>query len=597
MSNRGRKRTEADPAQGRIFHDLNQHGMALRDISVRYSTDYDAVRRHIKAYRANPDFDAPKTLKQPDVPRLYTADDVADGFNQLRVDRLIEFIRQLRIPATQAGRAASAPVISEEFLGKFIRNVYGRAMPDGNRMIRTALLSVARQNGKSLLAAMLALAQMIGPEAIPGTQIVCGATSRQQAGVVFSKVAGIAEASNLASRLKILRHGMKISVADNGVEFSAVPRESRTMQGYSLPFFVCDELAQHHDIDFFNALANSQGSFEEPLALVISTKATHPGNPMGRLLEYSKAVEDGQIDDPTWYAQIHSADPNDDWEDEAVWRKANPNMGVSPKIEDMRVAYRKAKIVTAERHHFQTYRLNMDASLSSRLFSVDAWRACADETISLDDLKGQVCYGGLDLAEVRDMSSFALYFPEQGIVNTWQWLPTGMIAELQEQSKIPFTQWAADGVIDVIGDQTQDYGELAEAIDSICKRFNVMAIGFDPYRIAQLEVAARERAIKLPPMLEVRQSMAHMPAMLEAFERVLYDGRLRHPNNAALNMAATTVEFVQDKTSGSRKPLKPVASNVRIDPIIAAIMAVGVASRSKRKTANRFAGISEAMAA
>ena len=588
---RGRPRVHfPDPKLGKLYFDLNKQ-MTLWDIARRHNVGYQSVRFQIKAYRDS--LKAEKPAEASALSRIYSADDVIDGFNQERVDRILDFIATLRVPPTRAGDPPRPPVITDDFMGRFIREVYGRSDADGGRRVRIALLSVARQNGKSLLASILVLAHLIGPEAIPRTQIACGATARQQAGIVFSKVVGIIGASGLEDKVKVLRQGMRITSTANDVIFTAVPREARTMQGYSLPFFVCDELAQHHDIDFYNALANSQGSFEEPLGLVISTKATHQGNPMGTLLEYSKAVDEGEIADPTWYAQVHSVEPDEDWEDEAIWRKANPGLGVSPKIEDLRAAYRKAKIITAERGHFQTYRLNMDSSISSRLFSAESWKACADPTIDLADLEGELCYAGLDLAEVRDMSSLALYFPEAGIVHTHQWLPTGMIAELQEASKLPFIQWAQDGMIDLIGDMTQDYGDLAVAIDHICQRFRVAGIAFDRYRMAQLEVKAIERGIRLPPMIEVSQSFRHMPAMLEAFERVLYDGKLRHPDNPALNMAATTVEYAQDKSSGSRKPLRPIASNVRIDPIIAAIMAVGLASRSRRTSTNRFAALAE----
>ena len=593
-SKRGpKKRLFGDAKLGKFFYDLNNSGMTLRDISTRYDTPYDAVREHIKAFKESPEPDV--LAPSANLPRLYGPEDVVDGYNEERVERLLDFIRSLRIPSTTAGVPAAPPVVTDEFIGRFIREVYGRSTPDGRRRIRTALLSVPRQNGKSLLAAMLALAHIIGPESIPHSQIVCGATAREQAGVVFRKVVDIVEASGLSREVKVLRPSMRIESLANGVRFGAVPRESRTMQGYSLPFFVCDELAQHHDIDFYNALANSQGSFEEPLGLVISTKSTHPENPMGKLLEYSEAVEHGLIEDDTWYAQVHCVNPGEDWEDEELWRRANPNLGVSPKMEDMQAAYRKAKIVTSERLHFQTYRLNMDVGLSSRLFSAETWRACADTTISLERLEGKVCYGGLDLAEVRDMSAFALYWPEEGVLHTWQWLPAGQLMPLAEDTKMPLVEWARNGTVNLIGDKVQDYGDLAVEIDAICSRFNVIGIAFDPYRMAQLEVKARENSIKLPPLVEVSQTMRHMPPMLEAFERTLYDGRLRHPNNEALNIAATTVEFQQDKSSGSRKPLKPVASKVRIDPIVAAIMAVGLSSRSKRKVTNRFAALQDAL--
>src|SRR5690242_13112223 len=95
-----------------------------------------------------------------------------------RASDVIEFIE--RYCVTPEGSHVGKPLKLAPFQKKFIKDVY-----DNTSGTRRAYLSIARKNGKSGLIAGLLLAHLVGPEAKHNSQIVSGARSRDQAGLVF----------------------------------------------------------------------------------------------------------------------------------------------------------------------------------------------------------------------------------------------------------------------------------------------------------------------------------------------------------------------------------------------------------------------------
>jgi hypothetical protein len=80
-----------------------------------------------------------------------------------RAERVVRFVNSL--PCT-AGPLAGKPLKLRPWQVRFIRAIY-KTDKAGNRLVRTAVLSVARKNGKTQLAAALCLCALSGPEAEP----------------------------------------------------------------------------------------------------------------------------------------------------------------------------------------------------------------------------------------------------------------------------------------------------------------------------------------------------------------------------------------------------------------------------------------------
>jgi phage terminase large subunit-like protein len=99
-----------------------------------------------------------------------------------RAQRVIEFIEHLTVPT---GSGQGKPLVLAEFEKKFIRDIYEPTLPNGKRAVRRAILSMARKNGKTALTAAIALAHLIGPEAIANGEIYSAANDRDQAAIIY----------------------------------------------------------------------------------------------------------------------------------------------------------------------------------------------------------------------------------------------------------------------------------------------------------------------------------------------------------------------------------------------------------------------------
>ena len=97
-------------------------------------------------------------------------------------DDVIEFIEGL-CPVPE-GRLIGKMMQLEPFQKDFIREIYANAS-DEPRKVRRAILAIARKNGKTALIAALLICHLVGPTARRNTQIISGAMSRDQAGLVF----------------------------------------------------------------------------------------------------------------------------------------------------------------------------------------------------------------------------------------------------------------------------------------------------------------------------------------------------------------------------------------------------------------------------
>ena len=143
---------------------------------------------------------------------------------------------------------------------RFIEDVYTR---EGDDRVRIAVKSEPRGNGKTGLAAALALCHMLGPEAEPRGEVYSAAIDRQQAALLFNEIEAIIDAvPEFAARVNIIRHFKKIEVTDGagrGTIYEALSADARRAHGLAPSFLVYDELAQAKDRTLLDNLRTAMG--------------------------------------------------------------------------------------------------------------------------------------------------------------------------------------------------------------------------------------------------------------------------------------------------------------------------------------------------
>src|SRR5690606_24220217 len=291
--------------------------------------------------------------------------------------------------------------------------------------------------------------------------------------------------------------------------------------------------------------------------------------------DYAVNVLQGVFEDETFFAYIAAADEEDDWQDPATWAKANPNLGVSVKLEYLEELADRAAKSPSFLNTFFRYHLNIWTQQLERWIPIEAWDRCGGP-VDEGALIGRRCFGGLDLSSTIDITALALAFPaEDGSYDLVMrfWVPEDRLHERSERDRVPYDAWARDGWLQVTPGNVVDYGFIREEIHRLADRYEIVELAYDPWNASKLAVELFGDGV---PMVEFRQGYASMSPAAKEFERLVTAGLLRHGGHPVLRGMANNVTIRQDP-AGNIKPDKE-RSREKIDGIVAAIMAIGRAS-------------------
>jgi phage terminase large subunit-like protein len=462
---------------------------------------------------------------------------------------------------------------------RFIKAVYATDKA-GNRRVRTAVLSVARKNGKTQLAAALCLCALSGPESEPRGECYSVACTRFQASRVFAEmVAIITRTPWLNERINIIRFRKELEDMVNGSTFAVLAADVAPVHGLS-PSFVCyDELAQVPSRDLYDALGTALGGRAQPLMLVISTQAARDEAPMSELIEYGLRCQRGEIVDPGFHLTFYTAPPEaDPWKFE-TWKLANPALGDFRSLEDVKRLALQAQRMPAAEMSFRNLILNQRCDATAQFITMATWKACGDVPGNPETFKGRPCYAGLDLGATRDMTALCLVFDDGAgafDILPFCWLPGETLQEREDEDGMPYRVWAHDGRLLTFPGRSTDPKAVALKIAELHGRYNIRALAYDRWRIEDIarELSAIGCNVTLTPFGQGYKDMA--PA-IDRLEALVEEGKLRHGNHPALTMAAGNAKCERD-AAGNRK-LSKLRSTGRIDPLVALTMAIGVAAR------------------
>ena len=487
-----------------------------------------------------------------------------------RSEAICEFLEDLTV---SQGKLVGSKLKLRRFQRDFIEKVY-RTVEDGRRPVRTAVLSVGRKNGKTQLAAGLALAHLCGPEAESRGEVYSCANDRAQAGKIFNEMCAlIKNHPYLRARCNVLMHSKTIVDLETDSVYVALSREAKTKMGLSPSMVVYDELGSADDRSLFDAMNTAMGARESPLMLVISTQAAEDIAPMSQLVDYGLRVKAGEIRDPTFCLSLHTSSLDDDPWDPETWKKANPALGDFRSLEDVERQAQQAQRLPTLENAFRNLILNQRVAAEVRFMERTAWKACGKKPEIPD---GARVYAALDLGATRDMSALVLVYkdPYQIFhVVPYFWLP-GDVKARTDNDRVPYDTWAKQGHLMATGEPGTDPSMIARKIAALNGRYRILGLAFDRWRIADLK---RElNAIACPVQLtEHGQGFKDMGPAVDILERLVVQQRIRHGNHPVLTWNAHNAVVVKDP-AGSRK-LDKSKSVGKIDGLVALAMAFALA--------------------
>lgn len=487
-----------------------------------------------------------------------------------RVERVVAFLEFL--PVT-SGALAGSQFKVRPWQRAFLEAVYGVA--DGaTRPVRTAVLSMPRKQGKTALAAGLALCHLSGPESEQRGQVYSAANDRAQAALIYNEMAAIIErVPFLDERVSLRRHAKEMEDFENGSVYAALSADVPGKHGLSPSFVVYDELGQAAKRDLLDALDTAMGARAEPLMLVISTQAADDLSPMSELIDYGLRVQAGEIGDPSFHLTHYAApDDADPWSPE-TWALANPALDDFRSLEDVARQAAQAQRIPSKEAAFRNLILNQRVAAETRFLPVSEWKACGAPLSP--DLEGRPCWLALDMAATRDLTALVAVFPrEDGTVDAMAqfYLPAEGLADRGEKDRVPYTVWRDQGFLTATPGAATDPRFIAATVAQLCARFRVQALAYDRWRIESFKMALADEGVTDLAMVEHGQGYRDMAPAVDALERVVAERKLRHANNPVLTWCVSNAVVTRDPAA-NRKLDKSRAIG-RIDGAVALAMAL-----------------------
>jgi phage terminase large subunit-like protein len=441
----------------------------------------------------------------------------------------------------------------------------------GKRRFRTVYEEVARKNGKTTKLAGIGIIGLCKDDE-GGPEIYAAATKREQSRILFDEVCRmIKQSPPLRRRLDVQQN--RITNPSNFGKFEPLSADGSTMDGLNPHMPLVDELHAHKTSEVWDVLRSALGARSQPLMWTITTAGFNKNGICYEIRDYSIKVLTGVIDDDAFFANIYTIDEGDDWQDEKVWVKANPNLGVSVSLDYLREMARQAALMPQAKVNFFTKHLNVWVSGDSLWCNIERWKECA-ASYGLEDLRSAVrVHLGIDLSTVSDLTSIGgVAIFEDGTWRTFgkSYLPEEAVNNGMRKTTIPFKHWEEQGWLTLTPGNVVDYAWIEKDVETLMDLLNVIDIGFDRWNSSQLVNNLMEKGA---PMVAFGQGYASMNAPMKEFERRYLSKQIEHNDNPVLTWAMSNLVAEQDP-AGNIKPAKN-KSTEKIDPAVSVIMAIG----------------------
>jgi phage terminase large subunit-like protein len=314
----------------------------------------------------------------------------------------------------------------------------------------------------------------------------------------------------------------------------------------------------------------------QPLNFILTTAGTDKRSICYEVYQKARDILEGRRDDPTFYPVIFGADKGDDWESEDTWKKANPSLGVTITLDKMRTAYESAKGNPVEEKLFRQMRLNIWSEDTARWLPIETWYELAED-YDEHDLRGRVCYGGLDLSSTTDITAFVLVFPPDDpsgkyTVLPYFWIPEDGLEKRIKRDKVQYGAWESEGFIMTTDGRVVDYGTVESFIIDCGKRFEIRQIAMDRWNGTATAQHLEKAGFT---MIEFGQGFRSMTYPTKELMRLILDKKITHNGNDCLNWMLENMVVKTDE-AGNVKPDK-AKSTEKIDGAVALIMALDIA--------------------
>lgn len=435
------------------------------------------------------------------------------------------------------------------------------------RRYRKVFIYIPRKNGKTTIIAGVAL-YCLFCDGEPGAEIYCAAADKENATLLFEQCTGMIDNhSELSKRAECW--SKNISLNGSTSYMKVLSADAKTKHGENTHVGIIDELHAQPNRELVDVISTSTGSRTQPIIIFITTADYDRPSVCNEEHDYACKVRDGVVNAATYLPVIYETDRKENWKDVAVWKKANPNYGISLKPEYMNEQFERALNTPSFENTFKRLHLNMKTENDVRWIPLDTWDNNI-KTVDVELLKNTVCYGGLDLSTILDVTAFVLFFPEYNALLCWFWVPEENAKTREQKFRVPYWTWHNEGLIDCTPGNIIDYNYIRKKINELATVYNIREVGFDRYNASQLVTDLRGDGFD---MKEFGQGYVSMNAPSKHFESLVTSKQVVHFNNIVLRWMVSNCSIEMD-AAGNIKPSRSKSSE-KIDGVVASVMGMG----------------------
>lgn len=500
-------------------------------------------------------------------------------YDERKANEAIRFISNLR---HTKGIWAGEKFELIDWQEQIIRDLFGIIKPNGYRQFNMAYIEIPKKNGKSELAAAIALL-LCCADGEERAEIYGCAADRQQAAIVYDVAADMVRmCPALDKRCKILASTRRIIYKPTNSFYQVLSAEAYSKHGFSVHGVIFDELHAQPNRKFFDVMTKGSGDARtQPLYFLITTAGNDTNSICYEIHSKAKDILEGRKIDPTFYPVIYGASEEEDWTSPEVWRKANPSLGITFGMDKVQDACNSAKATPSEEAAFRQLRLNQWTKQQQRWLSMLKWDACK---VDFDerDLEGRVCYAGLDLSSTTDLTAFVLVFPsldedDKYFVLPYFWLPEETIDLRVKRDHVPYDVWQKRGLLQVTEGNVVDYAAIEQFIAELGERFKIESISYDRWNATYL--TQRLESEYGFNMIQFGQGFSSMSAPTKEFEKLVLEKKIAHNGHEVLRWNIDNITIRRDPANNIK--IDKAKSTEKVDGAVALVQALDRAMRCK----------------
>lgn len=499
-------------------------------------------------------------------------------YNKDAADFAVSFIECL---CHTKGTWAGKPFDLIDWQEKIIRDIFGILKPDGYRQFNTAYVEIPKKQGKSELAAAVALL-LCCADGEERAEVYGCAADRQQAAIVFDVAADMVRMNPaLKKRCKILASQKRLIYEPTNSFYQVLSADAYSKHGFNVSGVIFDELHTQPNRKLYDVMTKGSGDARtQPLYFLITTAGNDEHSICYQVHQKAIDIMKGRKHDPRFYPVIYGAGRDEDWSSPEVWKKANPSLGITVKMEKVKDAYNSAKENPAEENTFRQLRLNQWVKQDVRWMPMDKWDACAFP-VDPDELRGRDCYGGLDLSSTTDITAFVLVFPprddpESYTLLPYFWIPEDNVDLRVRRDHVPYDIWKQQGYLQTTEGNVVHYGFIEHFIDDLGKKYHIKEIAFDRWGAVEMVQNLEGMGFTVVPF---GQGFKDMTPPTKELMRLTLEKKIAHGGHPVLRWMMDNI-YIRTDPAGNIKPDK-AKSTEKIDGVVATIMGLDRAIRNE----------------